>query len=146
MSRPWRFVAGTLAATTIGYSLWLLLIGGVLSVSDLSGSTVVGRRPVVGAIVPLAFGSVTLVGLRRESPTMIWTGAIGVLVYGLLSVFGMGVYMPIFGLLLVLAVLGGAITSRRGGGHPTDREELRLRERPSPGADSPPSWRPRSHQ
>ena len=107
MSRPWRVAVVSLAATTIGYSLWLLLIGTAVSVSDLSGSSVVGRRPVLGAVVPLAFGSVALVGLRRESITMTRTGAVGVLVYGVLSVFGMGVHMPILGLLLVLSVLRG---------------------------------------
>src|SRR3546814_2038361 len=61
--------------------------------SDLGGdqrARSTERAMVPAAIVPLVLSALVVGGLSRGSMPMAWVGAVGVLVYGLLAIFGMG--------------------------------------------------------
>jgi len=102
----------SLTALIIGYASWLLLVGISVEVAYSSGARAVERRWVPAAVIPLVMGLLVLVGSARGSMASIWAGAIGILTYGTLAIFGMGVYMPILGLLLVLAQIWHSIALR----------------------------------
>jgi hypothetical protein len=113
MSRVARLVVGSIALATAAYCLWLVLVGIPTGVADINGSRTTGRTTVPGAIVPLALSALVLVGLGRRSMRLVRVGAVGVLVYGLLAIFGMGVYVPFLGLLLVAATIWYSTAVRR---------------------------------
>ncbi len=104
MSNVPRLAVRSTALATSGYSLWLLLVGIPVGMADITGVRWTERAPVPAAIVPLLLSVLVVAGLRRGSTPMAWVGAAGVLVYGLLAVFGMGLYVVFLGLLLVMTM------------------------------------------
>jgi hypothetical protein len=110
--RATRFLALAVGAFIVGYALWLLTVGVPVQVESFVESAnggsdavrAVVRQPMIGAFVPLVLAALSVYGLVRDSMSLAWSGAVGVLVYGTLSIFGMGLYMPSLGLALVLSL------------------------------------------
>lgn len=127
MSGATRLLALTVGIAATLYALWLLTVGIPVQVQafaeSVEGQSSGGvsntvRQPLLGAFIPLLLSAQFVYGLLKNAMSLAWFGAVGVLVYGTLSIFGMGIYVTILGLALVASLALHSVamraTSNRG--------------------------------
>jgi len=92
--------------------VWLLVIGTEVQEATLNGPVQVHRGPLLSAAIPLTFSLVLLTGLVRKDLGLGWFGAVGILGFGVLFLFGAGPYFPLLGIAAVGAVVALKLSER----------------------------------
>lgn len=109
------WVVAVLAVAVCVYALYLVVVGVAVTVS--SGEvTIVEREPGIGAVIPLIGGIAALVGVWRSESRWMTGGGLTVLIFGILYIFGAGLYFAMLGVALFAAALISSDLMRRESG------------------------------
>jgi hypothetical protein len=97
-------VAVALASLVAVYGLYLMALGPILTVVTPGGAATAVHEPNPGGVVPFVGATLIWYGVQRGKQRWTWIGAIVVLVFSVLGVFGPGGILipPAIALMVVL--------------------------------------------
>ena len=90
MSRLLDATSLGIAAFVSAYGVYLVLLGPILTVVTPSDGSLSIHDPNPVGMLPLALGLATGYGIVRHDERWVWVGAIGVIAFSVLFVFGVG--------------------------------------------------------
>jgi hypothetical protein len=101
-------IALFLAALVAAYGVYLVALGPILTVVTPGGPATTFHEPNAGGLIFIAGAAFVWYGVRRGKDRWAWTGAVVVLAFSVLALFGVG------GILIPLALaLVTVLTARR---------------------------------